>query len=317
MADPEAVLEAQEQQRILIDAIRALSSRDAIATFLFYYEQYRIQDIALLLGISVTAVKSRLFKARGQLRVLLAPPSTYGPARQGTLQGGNTMVPVVIEGVRKSLLTEQRVVTLLDQGGRRFMNVRVPRAEALTIAMHVYSLDQPHLTPVHFMARTLQSLHVTLEEVQIRLLSGGIFYAVTKMRQGEIIQEGEAKPGEALVRAADDTFLSQYTAPLQARAVGYATDEQVWDAVKRQGGLAIICEPSGALAGLTSGFQPFGVQVQDSQGSGHILKVIGILPMFYGWPGMYVLYQIRLGSVQKGRPPMKGSSTPTDFWMSL
>ena len=28
-------------------------------------------------------------------------------------------------------------------------------------------------------------------------------------------------------------------------------------------------------------------------------------------------YQIRLGSVQKGRPPMKGGSTPNDFWMSL
>jgi len=108
------------------------------------------------------------------------------------------MVPVVIEGVRKSLLTEQRVVTLLDQAGRRFMNVRVPRAEALTIAMHVYGLDQPHLSPIHFMARTLQSLHVALEEVQIRLLNGGIFYAVTRMHQGEIVQEGEAKPGEAL-----------------------------------------------------------------------------------------------------------------------
>ena len=30
-----------------------------------------------------------------------------------------------------------------------------------------------------------------------------------------------------------------------------------------------------------------------------------------------MLYQIRLGSVQKGRPPMKGGSTPNDFWMSL
>ena len=105
-----------------------------------------------------------------------------------------------------------------------------------------------------------------------------------------------------LLRAADDTFLSHNTAPLQARAVGYATDAQVWDAVKKQQGLAVVCEPSGILAGVTSGFQPFEVRMQDSQGREHALKVVGVLPMLYGWPG--TITSLRTGATLSSASPM-------------
>ncbi|MDQ2713279.1 MAG: FtsX-like permease family protein [Chloroflexota bacterium] len=98
-----------------------------------------------------------------------------------------------------------------------------------------------------------------------------------------------------LLRASDDSFLASTNVHFQARAAGYTTDQQVWGAIKDQEGLAAIHDPLGfspasPLQSLASGFQPFTVQIQDPQNPGtmHSLKVIGILPHLFQWPGLFL-----------------------------
>jgi hypothetical protein len=92
-----------------------------------------------------------------------------------------------------------------------------------------------------------------------------------------------------LLRAVNDTFLDDTTVTLQARAAGYSTDRQVWNALKDHEGLAVIWNYSGiGLTGIVPNFQPFVEQVRSAQGVWHRVTVIGVLPTLSQWPGLYV-----------------------------
>jgi RNA polymerase sigma factor (sigma-70 family) len=71
--DPQRVAEERELQRIVLEAVQHLSPKDRTATLLFYYEQLSLEEIARVSGVSVTAVKGRLHRARKQLRTRLSP----------------------------------------------------------------------------------------------------------------------------------------------------------------------------------------------------------------------------------------------------
>lgn len=64
----EEQVEAQELHQRVLRAIGELSPGIRQAVWLFYFEQLSVRELAILLGCSTGAVKSRLFKARGELR---------------------------------------------------------------------------------------------------------------------------------------------------------------------------------------------------------------------------------------------------------
>lgn len=70
---PEQVAEHKELRTVLLEAIDTLSHSNRQATLLFYHEQLSLQEVAVRLNISVSAVKGRLHKARHQLRERLLP----------------------------------------------------------------------------------------------------------------------------------------------------------------------------------------------------------------------------------------------------
>jgi putative ABC transport system permease protein len=96
---------------------------------------------------------------------------------------------------------------------------------------------------------------------------------------------------DMLLRACDDVFFANTAMHLQARATGYATDQQVEDAVQQQTGLAMLYPfPGYKLYHIAPGFQPFTMNVTDTQTPGvtHQVTVIGILPQTWQWPGLFV-----------------------------
>jgi len=70
--DPQWAAEERELHRKVLEAVKALPPASQAATLLFYYERLSLQEIATILGISVTAVKGRLHKARKQLEERLS-----------------------------------------------------------------------------------------------------------------------------------------------------------------------------------------------------------------------------------------------------
>ena len=60
-----------ESDRDLLDAVLRLGEKYRIVIHLFYYEDYSVREIAEILGVGVGTVKSRLSRARRQLRTQL------------------------------------------------------------------------------------------------------------------------------------------------------------------------------------------------------------------------------------------------------
>lgn len=65
---PDQSLERQELKSLVRDAIDSLSENQKAVIILNQYEGFSYQDIAKILDCSVTAVESRLFRAKGNLK---------------------------------------------------------------------------------------------------------------------------------------------------------------------------------------------------------------------------------------------------------
>ena len=70
---PDEALEQHELKEIVDRAIAALPEKQRLAVILRRYEQMPYEEIALVLDLSVSAVKSQLFRARTALRESLQP----------------------------------------------------------------------------------------------------------------------------------------------------------------------------------------------------------------------------------------------------
>jgi RNA polymerase sigma-70 factor, ECF subfamily len=63
----------QEQSEVVRQAISSLPLNQREALILFQYEELRLEEISVILGIEVGAVKSRLHRARARLKRILTP----------------------------------------------------------------------------------------------------------------------------------------------------------------------------------------------------------------------------------------------------
>ena len=66
-----------ESHSDLYEAMEQLKENQRLVIALFYYEGYSIKEIAAILGITQGAVKSRLCRARNQLKLLLKEMESY------------------------------------------------------------------------------------------------------------------------------------------------------------------------------------------------------------------------------------------------
>jgi putative ABC transport system permease protein len=94
-------------------------------------------------------------------------------------------------------------------------------------------------------------------------------------------------PGPLVV---DNTFLSNTTMPLFARARGYDSDRQVWDTIRDQPGYAVLQYVGNDGLPTSQGFAPFTAEVPQT-GDPHApyrqVTVIGLLPSNAYWGTMF------------------------------
>ncbi len=70
---PSRVLDRSEESQVVVAAIQSLSERQRLAVLLSKFEHMSYVDIGLTMGMTTQAVKSLLFRARGNLRDILMP----------------------------------------------------------------------------------------------------------------------------------------------------------------------------------------------------------------------------------------------------
>ena len=200
--DPEEIAVQRELHQVVLNAIEHLSPKDRVATLLFYYEQLSLREIAAILGVSISAVKGRLFRAREQLRERLLP--VYADMRSETerKQGRKTMTKITVVAVtERADGAKGNVVTLLDEAGQRIMNIWITDRDAVVIALGLTGTEPIRPMSMHLMVNLLKAAGIELEEVRIEELKNDIFYAVMKVRNGETSHELDARPSDALALA--------------------------------------------------------------------------------------------------------------------
>jgi RNA polymerase sigma factor (sigma-70 family) len=195
--DPQTIAEAHDLHRLVLNAIDELSSRDKEATLLFYYEQLTLQEIAALSGVSVGAIKGRLYRARKQLHERLS--MEYVPERRKEQKKMN-LTQVTIEAVREHPGTRQCFVVLKDDSDARLM-IWIGKTEALTIASGLTEISPPRPTTAHLMASLFDVAGIELKEVRIEACRDDIFYAIITIADGKGEHDLDARPSDALALA--------------------------------------------------------------------------------------------------------------------
>jgi RNA polymerase sigma factor (sigma-70 family) len=84
---PSRMLALQGEQRLLLLALRSVPLDLQIVVELFYWEEFKLADIAQITGVAVGTVKSRLSRAREELLDAIARLATSDEVRQATIDG--------------------------------------------------------------------------------------------------------------------------------------------------------------------------------------------------------------------------------------
>ncbi len=156
--DPQEQAEEHALQELLLATIATLSEKERSAVLLFYYRQHTIQEVATLLEISETAVKSRLFKARRTLRQQLSTEYETVLSRTAGKKG------------EKHIVAEEQ--PMYQSNGSLPPQ---PTQAAMRVLMLAYTEarqhDQPYIGPEHLF---LALLHTEIGETAALLAQTGI-----------------------------------------------------------------------------------------------------------------------------------------------
>jgi RNA polymerase sigma-70 factor (ECF subfamily) len=75
--NPESAVLKQEEQDQVNEILEKLAPLDRLVVTLFYWDDLTYADISEITGLSISAIKSRLFRARREMASLLVKEGTY------------------------------------------------------------------------------------------------------------------------------------------------------------------------------------------------------------------------------------------------
>lgn len=111
------------------------------------------------------------------------------------------MVEVVIDSVRVSLTSQQRIVVLREMNRERYLTIWIGpfEAEAITIALQEIEVSRPQ---THDLLKSMvQALGGRLVRVEVVALKDDVFFGNLVVEQGERSVHVDARPSDALALA--------------------------------------------------------------------------------------------------------------------
>lgn len=201
--DTAITAEQEELQASLLAALDRLSADYRQVLQLFYFQGFGMTEMASAIGISESAVKTRLHRARLKLKTILKSeyPDIY-PGRR------KQMIPVTIADVKKQQRKDAEgstypiyVVLLLDKAGGKVLPIWVGAAEGASIATGIQGVTAPRPMTYDFLAKLLEASGAKVDEIRVETLKDSTYYAVVKVTHGRATREIDARPSDALALA--------------------------------------------------------------------------------------------------------------------
>lgn len=111
------------------------------------------------------------------------------------------MIEVVVESIRVSLVTQNRVVILRELGGNRQLPIWIGSYEAEAIAMELQGVTPTRPLPYDLMRSMLEELNAEVDRVLITELNAKVYYATIVLVAGDRTIEIDSRPSDALALA--------------------------------------------------------------------------------------------------------------------
>jgi RNA polymerase sigma factor (sigma-70 family) len=195
---PADLAEAAELREWVHRAVAGLPPGQRAAVMLHYLAGLTQAETAAHLGVDVGAVKTRLHKARANLRRTLWQ---HEPT-SGSKEGGPAMVEMRVLDVRRRHAEDgqpsRHFVVLDEVNGERRFPIWIGEAEATALALHLERVSLPRPLTYAFAAQVLTAAGGHLREVRIDRLDGDVFYATAVVAGPQGDREIDARPSDAL-----------------------------------------------------------------------------------------------------------------------
>jgi len=111
------------------------------------------------------------------------------------------MIETVVESIRVSLVTQQRVVILKEVEGERHLPIWIGSYEAEAIAMELQGVSAARPLPYDLMKTVIGDLGGAVERILVTDLNEEIYYARILVRQGGRTVEIDSRPSDAIALA--------------------------------------------------------------------------------------------------------------------
>ena len=194
--DPAYAAERKELAEMILEAVELLSPGLRKATLLYYYQDYDLAEIASVLGVSNSAVRTRLHRARRCLHGYLRKVFAKHDLEILPEQRRKKVIHVEILDVMHR--QEGSAVLLIDVERTRILPIFIGEWEGRSIAIGTKYHDMPRPLTYQLMANLLEAAKATVEHVRVESIKEGIFYAVIRMTCGEEVAEVDARPSDAI-----------------------------------------------------------------------------------------------------------------------
>ncbi len=178
-ATPQDLAEQQELSERVRRAVSLLPPGQRSAVVLFYLAGLTGEETAAALGIELGTLKTRLYKARGNLRKQLW--DLWKEEEMAT--------------------STQYILVLEEIEGPRTVRIWVGPAEGIAIALQLAKIVPPRPMTFAFMASVLEATGARLGEVRITRLTDDTFYASAVVEGRDGIRTVDARPSDALALA--------------------------------------------------------------------------------------------------------------------
>jgi hypothetical protein len=110
-------------------------------------------------------------------------------------------IPVVVDSIRANLMGPQRLITLREQGGERFLPIWIGPAEAEAIAIALRQIETIRPLTHDLLKNVIRRFGAQLVQVHITRLENDTFYAELVLEQNGAEIRIDCRPSDAIALA--------------------------------------------------------------------------------------------------------------------
>ncbi|MGB3238241.1 MAG: bifunctional nuclease family protein [Geitlerinemataceae cyanobacterium] len=111
------------------------------------------------------------------------------------------MIEMKVAGIALDAANRSPIVLLRDADERRALPIYISQDQAKSILGAMENYHPPRPLTHDLMVNLIEAWEMELDRIIIHALQDNTFYAVLKVRQGEIIKEIDARPSDAIAIA--------------------------------------------------------------------------------------------------------------------